>query len=43
MLQPGDAAPGFTVKTHEGNDLSLADLRGKKTLLWFYPNADTPG
>ena len=43
MLQTGDAAPDFTVKTHEGNDLSLSDLRGKKILLWFYPKADTPG
>lgn len=43
MLQAGDTAPDFTVKTHEGNDLSLSDLRGKKVLLWFYPKANTPG
>ncbi len=43
MLQVGDTAPDFTVKTHDGNDLSLSDLRGKKILLWFYPKADTPG
>ena len=43
MLQVGDTAPDFTVKTHQGNDLSLSDLRGKKVLLWFYPKADTPG
>ncbi len=43
MLQVGDAAPDFTVKTHEGNELSLSALRGKKVLLWFYPKADTPG
>ncbi len=43
MLQVGDTAPDFTVKTHEGNDLSLSTLRGKKVLLWFYPKADTPG
>ncbi len=43
MLQAGDTAPDFTVRTHEGNDLSLADLRGKKALMWFYPKADTPG
>ena len=43
MLQVGDPAPDFTVKTHEGNDLSLSALRGKKVLLWFYPKADTPG
>ncbi|MBI3301838.1 MAG: redoxin domain-containing protein [Deltaproteobacteria bacterium] len=43
MLQAGDTAPEFTVQTHEGKDLSLANLRGKKVLLWFYPKADTPG
>jgi len=43
MLTVGDMAPSFTVQTHEGKDLSLASLRGKKILLWFYPKADTPG
>ena len=43
MLQVGDIAPDFTVKTHQGNELSLSALRGKKVLLWFYPKADTPG
>ena len=43
MLKVGDPAPEFTVPTHEGKDLSLASLRGKKVLLWFYPKADTPG
>lgn len=43
MLQAGDTAPTFTVPTHEGKDLSLTSLQGKKVLLWFYPKADTPG
>ena len=43
MLHVGDPAPDFTTTTHEGTALSLADLRGKKVLLWFYPKADTPG
>jgi peroxiredoxin Q/BCP len=43
MLPIGSAAPQFTVKTHEGKDLSLANFKGKKVLLWFYPKADTPG
>lgn len=43
MLQPGDEAPSFTVNDSEGNPVSLADYRGKKVLLWFYPKADTPG
>ncbi len=43
MLKPGESAPDFTVHTHEGKTLSLAELQGKKVLLWFYPKADTPG
>ena len=43
MLKAGDIAPDFTVKTHEGNTLTLSSLRGHKVLLWFYPKADTPG
>jgi len=43
MLKVGDTAPEFTATSHEGAQLSLADLRGKKVLLWFYPEADTPG
>ncbi len=43
MLQPGDSVPAFSVLTHRGQELSLASLRGKKVLLWFYPKADTPG
>ena len=43
MLRIGDRAPDFTSLTHEGKDLTLATLRGKKVLLWFYPKADTPG
>src|SRR5262245_32678618 len=39
MLKVGDTAPAFTIQTHEGKDLSLASLRGKKVLLWFYPKA----
>jgi peroxiredoxin Q/BCP len=43
MLKAGDTAPDFTVMTHEGKPLSLSSLRGHKVLLWFYPQADTPG
>ncbi len=43
MLEVGTAAPDFTVKDHEGQSVSLADFRGRKVLLWFYPKADTPG
>ncbi len=43
MLPIGAQAPNFTVQTHEGKALTLANLTGKKVLLWFYPKADTPG
>jgi len=43
MLKAGDAAPDFTVKDHTGRDVRLSDYRGKTVVLWFYPEADTPG
>jgi thioredoxin-dependent peroxiredoxin len=43
FLQVGDPAPDFTVKAHTGEDVRLADHRGKWVVLWFYPLADTPG
>ena len=43
MLKAGDAAPGFTALSHSSATVSLADFRGTKVLLWFYPEADTPG
>ena len=43
MLKVGDAAPSFKVKDHEGREVSLEKLKGKKVVLWFYPKADTPG
>jgi len=43
MLKVGDTAPEFIVPTHEGKDLSLTSLRGKKVVLWFYPKANTSG
>ena len=43
MLESGSTAPAFAVKDHLGNEVSLAALRGKTVVLWFYPKADTPG
>jgi peroxiredoxin Q/BCP len=43
MLKAGDSAPDFIARSHQGATVSLASLRGKKSLLWFYPEADTPG
>lgn len=43
MLNPGDPAPAFSVRSHFGPETRLEDLRGKYVVLWFYPKADTPG
>jgi hypothetical protein len=43
MLKPGEPAPAFSVKDHLGSEHSLAALRGKTVVLWFFPKADTPG
>lgn len=42
-LEPGTAAPDFTLLDQDGSPLSLADLRGEKVVLYFYPAAMTPG
>ncbi|NIL42839.1 thioredoxin-dependent thiol peroxidase [Salinispora arenicola] len=42
-LSPGDTAPDFTLPTDSGDPLALADLRGRKVLLYAYPAAMTPG
>ena len=42
-LKPGDTAPDFALKDQTGKEVSLASLRGKRVVLYFYPKADTPG
>jgi peroxiredoxin Q/BCP len=42
-LSPGDIAPEFTLPDADGKDVSLADLRGRKVIVYFYPAAMTPG
>jgi peroxiredoxin Q/BCP len=42
-LEPGDAAPDFSLPTDTGTTLSLAELRGKRVILYAYPAAMTPG
>ena len=43
MLKEGDAAPDFTTRDENGNQVRLSDLRGQKVALYFYPKDDTPG
>ena len=42
-LKPGDKAPAFSGIDQEGQPLKLADLAGRKLVLYFYPKDDTPG
>ena len=41
-LTEGEKAPSFTGKDANGNKISLADYKGKKLVLYFYPQDDTP-
>ena len=43
MLQPGTKAPDFTLPDQNGTMHSLKDYRGKKVILYFYPNDNTSG
>jgi len=41
-LKEGDKAPAFTSKDQNGKKVSLADFKGEKIVLYFYPQDDTP-
>jgi thioredoxin-dependent peroxiredoxin len=43
MLKEGDQAPDIHLRTDSGDEFRLADLKGKRVVLYFYPKADTPG
>ncbi len=43
QLKPGDRAPEFDLKDQQGKAVKLADFKGKKVLLFFYPKALTSG
>jgi thioredoxin-dependent peroxiredoxin len=42
-LGVGDKAPNFKLPRDDGDNVSLADFKGRKLVLYFYPRADTPG
>jgi peroxiredoxin Q/BCP len=42
-LEAGQAAPTFTLTDHDGTSVSLADFKGRKVIVYFYPKDDTPG
>ena len=43
MLEPGTAAPDFTLPDQDGESVALSGLRGRSVVLYFYPKASTPG
>jgi peroxiredoxin Q/BCP len=43
VIHEGEQAPDFTLESDAGEQVSLADLRGKPVVLYFYPKDDTPG
>jgi peroxiredoxin Q/BCP len=43
MVEEGRPAPGFTLTSDSGENVSLVDLRGRPVVLFFYPKDDTPG
>lgn len=42
-VEPKFKAPAFRLKADDGNDVSLADFKGRPVVLYFYPRDDTPG
>lgn len=43
MPEPGEAAPEFEGRSQDGDTIRLADYRGRRVALYFYPKDDTPG
>ncbi len=42
-LEPGDAAPDFTLPDADGHEVALSSLHGQRVIIYFYPAAMTPG
>ncbi|MES2627639.1 MAG: thioredoxin-dependent thiol peroxidase [Bacteroidota bacterium] len=42
MLKVGDQVPEFETTDQNGNPFTLADIKGKKVILFFYPRDNTP-
>jgi thioredoxin-dependent peroxiredoxin len=42
-LEPGQTAPDFTLPDQHGRPVTLSSLRGRKVIVYFYPEAMTPG
>ena len=42
-LQSGDQAPDFSAQDQDGNTVNLADFKGRRLFIFFYPKANTSG
>jgi peroxiredoxin Q/BCP len=42
-LKVGEKAPAFSLPRDGGGSVSLAEYKGRKLVIYFYPRADTPG
>ena len=43
VLSVGDDAPSFSLSDQDGKIHNLSDYKGEKTILYFFPMAETPG
>jgi peroxiredoxin Q/BCP len=43
VIEEGQQAPDFALRSDTGDTVRLSDLRGKPVVLYFYPKDDTPG
>ncbi|MFZ4506829.1 MAG: thioredoxin-dependent thiol peroxidase [Fimbriimonas sp.] len=43
MIEEGSPFPEFSLLDQDGNTVASADLKGSKTIIYFYPKDDTPG
>ena len=43
MLSDGTPAPDFALQDQDGRTVTLQDLKGAWTVLWWYPKAFTSG
>ena len=42
-VKEGQQFPAFRLKADDGKEVSLSDLKGKRSVIYFYPKDDTPG
>ena len=42
-VEEGSPAPDFTLRSDDGDDVTLSSLKGSPVVLYFYPKDDTPG